>query len=1347
MPEAPKQVFVERLALLRSAAGQPTYESIERGAGRIVEPGAKDQRGQTLTAPSHKRIHDWCNGRAVPAGWPQLELVLRVLIEKARTAEPRPEVDGLYGLTTWQSLWKTARESPDPESSVCPYRGLESYQQEHAASFHGRAKSIDALLKRLDGVLRGGGGLLMLVGPSGVGKSSLLRAGLVPAIQSRGLSAAGSRNWPCLIITPGSDPLGELVRRVPELAGPLDPDHWRDDTPEPSEPEPSEPEPDEDRDPPPSFDAAEVRSAITRRAERLAGPGARLVIVVDQFEEVFTLCGDRQREGYIEALRAAATPGVTSKNGATPEDAKSEAPALVLVGVRADFYERCLEDPTLAEALQERQMVLGPMTDEELHEAVVRPARAVGLRVEPGLVELLLRDAGLRRFRGGPTEAGVLPLLSHALAATWRQRKKGALTIEGYRETKGIHGAVEATAEQAWAELDADGQRAALYLLLKLTRIGVDGGQDTRGRCDKQQLLDQAVDRAAAEQALEVLVQARLVTLDAEWAQLAHEALLQAWPRLRHLIDEHREGLLLRQRVEEEARAWEAGQRDSSLLYRGARLEDAQRWAATADLDGPSELARSFLDKSIGQRRRRTWLLRTAVAFYLVLALVAGVVAVIASEQRDNAQYADVVAQADRLEGSDPSLAAQLYLVAHHRRPGDREVIGRVLSTQNAPLGRPLPGHAGAIYFTGFSPDGRTLATANERHTVQLWNLANPARPALLGKPLDAGASWVSAAVFSPNGRVLASTNGDGTVHLWDVTDPANPITLAPPLNGHNGSMSLLAFSPDSRTLATANDDHTVRLWNLADPAHPAPLGAPLTGPAGVVRSVAFSPDGRLLAAGGDDKAVLLWNVADLAGPVRVGPPLTGHSQAVHSVAFSPDGRTLATGSDDKTARLWDVVDPDHPVALGSALVGHAGPIWSVAFSPDGRVLATGSQDGSAKLWNITNPVHPIPIGSSLSTRTGGVLAVAFSPDGHSLVTGGDDGTTELWSLPRTVLIGPTDRVFKVVFSPDGHTLAVGSHDHSIQLWDVTNAGLPAALGPPILDHTGYVAGLAFSPDGNVLASESAEDKTVRLWNVVDRAHPIRIGQPIARRTQYNGLVAFSPNGLVLVTGDTDQTVQLWDAADLNHLVPLGVPLAGHSSYISSLAFSPDGRTLATASNDATVRLWNVSDPAHPAAIGEPINPGAGHLQAAFSPDGHTLAMAAEDKTVRLWDVTDPIHPVELTSLVGHIEAVRSVEFSPDGHTLASVGVDKTVQLWDVTDPRHPTTAGEPLSGHTGTVGTVAFSPDGDVLATGSEDESVMLWDLNIDHAIRRICSTTEGALTAEQWHDIIPELSYAPPC
>jgi len=1332
MPEAPKQIFVERLVLLRSAAGQPTYESIERGAGRILDPGKKDQRGQTLTAPSHKRVHDWCNGRAVPASWPQLELVLRVLIEKARSATPRPEVDGLYGLTAWQSLWKTARESPDAEHAVCPYRGLESYQQEHAASFRGREKSTDALLKRLDAVCGGAGGLLMLVGPSGVGKSSLLRAGLVPAIKEHGLSAAGSRNWPVVITAPGPDPVHELVRRIPDLKEPLDPAGWQDDAPD------GESDTSPDPDAPPALDGAAIRAAITTYAEQQEGAGARLIIVVDQFEEVFTLCGDRQRSVYIETLRAACTP----------ENADGAAPALVVVGVRADFYERCLDDPTLAEALQERQMVLGPMTDEELHEAVVRPARSAGLRVEPGLAELLLHDAGLRRFRGAQTDAGVLPLVSHALTATWRNRKKGALTIEGYQEAKGIQGAVEATAEQAWAELDSDGQRAALNLLLRLTRIGADGTHDTRGRCDKQQLLDQAPDRAAAETALEVLVRARLVTLDAEWAQLAHEALLQAWPRLRQLIDEHRESLLLRQRIEEEAKTWEAQHRDSSLLYRGARLESAQQWADSADLDGPSELTRSFLDKSIAQRRRRTWLLRTAVAVYLVLALVAGIVAVIASDQRDNAQYADVVAQADRLQRSNPSLAAQLYLVANQRRPDDQEVHGRVLSTQNAPLARPLRGPAGAIYYTGFSPDGRTLATANEGRTVQLWNLTNPAQPTPLGKPLEAGTSWVSAAAFSPNSRILASTNGDGTVHLWDVADPANPTTLAPPLNGHNGAMSLLAFSPDSRTLATANDDHTVRLWNLTDPAHPTPLGGPLTGHTKIVRSVAFSPDGHTLASGSDDTTALLWNVTDPAHPVRIGTPLAGHSDAVHSVAFSPDGHTLATGSDDKTARLWNITDPAHPVPLGGPLSGHEGTIWSVAFSPDGHSLATGSSDGAAKLWNVTNLSHAIQIGGNLSSSAGGVAAVAFSPDGHTLATGCGDGTTMLWSLPRTVLLGSVSRVAAVAFSPDGRTLASGSYDHTVRLWQVTDPARPNALGSLPAGSTGWVSSVAFSPNSRTLASQNPGDRTVRLWDVTDPAHPIPLGQPIPRHTQYYGPVAFSPNGDVLATTDTDETVQLWNVTDPAHPTPLGAPLAGHSSYVGSVDFSPDGRMLATAGHDGTVRLWSVADPAHAVPLGDPLTPQSGVIaQVAFSPDGHTLAATGQDKTVRLWDVADPAHPTPRGSLIGHTEGVTTVAFSPDGHTAGSGSADGTVRLWDVTHPVEPTVSGEPLSGPTGSMRDVAFSPNGHTLATANDDDTVMLWDMNIDDSIRRICTSTQGVLTPQEWEQTLPGQSYQPPC
>jgi len=923
MSEGPKQVFADRLALLRSAAGQPTYETIERGARLILDPTAKDNRGQARAAPSHKRVNDWCNGRAVPAGWPQLELVLRVLIERARADKPRPAVEGLYGLAAWQALWKAARENSDTDRAVCPYRGLEAFQPEHANSFHGRRKSTIALMARLGTLARDStGGPLMLVGPSGVGKSSLLRAGVVPAIREDGLSTAGSDTWPIILTTPGQDPLVELTRHIPSLARalqldtnhPQGPDNSADNL---ASADPDTP-PDETRPPsrameclagePPALDLDAIRHAVRAHATQLAGPTARLVIIVDQFEEVFTLADPTQRHIYIEALHAASTP-------VTPA---APAPALVVVAVRADFYEPCLDHPTLAEALQDRQMVLGPMSADEVREAIVRPATSVGLRVEPGLVELLLRDVGLRRPHGTTTEAGVLPLLSHALAATWEKRKKGTLTVEGYYEAGGIHGAVEASAEQAWTRLHPEAQRAALHLLLKLTRIGREGIHDTRGRADKTQLLTQSHNPQAAENALETLVGARLVTVDADFVQLAHEALLNSWARLRRMIDERRADLLLGQQVEEDAAKW---QRREASLYRGDVLKRARSWAKKEPLYGPSELARTFLTRSTRARR--------LVLGSVVVALLAyGATAVIASKQRDDAQFSAVVAEADRLEATDPSLAAQLDLVAHHLRTDDPEVNGRVLATQNAPLAKALPGSFRAIYDTSFSPDGHILATATEGQTVQLWNLADSAHPAPLGDPLAAGTSWVSAARFSPDGHTLASSNGDGTVHLWNTTDPAHPKPLTAPLNSHDGSISLLAFSPDGRTLATADDNNTVRLWDLTDPSHPV-LGPALTGHTDAVRSVAFSPDGHLLAAGGNDNTALLWNIADRTHPIRVGPPLTGHTATVHSVAFSPDGRLLATASDD------DIDDAGKALAAVLRANAPKGLTWYYEPRPD----------------------------------------------------------------------------------------------------------------------------------------------------------------------------------------------------------------------------------------------------------------------------------------------------------------------------------------------------------------------------------------------------------------------------
>ncbi|MEV6803932.1 WD40 repeat domain-containing protein [Streptomyces sp. NPDC051132] len=1129
---------------------------------------------------------------------------------------------------------------------------------------------------------------------------------------------------PVLQLVPGPDPLGELVRRIPELAA-VAAKACRAERAAARNPAL------------PGCDAPHiaraVREAVAAWAGRATAPDARPVVIVDQFEEAFTLCADEaDRRTFIRFLHAACTP---------PPGSAGPAPVRVVLGIRADFYEQCLGYPELADALQHRHMVLGPLTGTELREAVTGPAKAVGLELEPGLAELIVREVSADGPRGAH-DAGVLPLLSHALLATWQRRKAGRLTLAGYRAAGGIQGAVAATAERAWSGLDPAARAAARLLLLRLVRLGEDT-QATRRRGTRRQLAEESADPDKTEESLEALVRARLVTLDADTVEITHEALLHAWPRLRHWIDEGRGDHLLRQRLEEDGRAWEDSGRDSSLLYRGSRLEQARSWARSA---GDTYLTRSaveFLAASVRLRKRTVWLSRAAVAALVALAVLAAGSAVIAWKQRDDAVFEQVLAEADRVQHSDPSLAAQLDLVAHRLRSDDEGTYSRLLSIVNAPLATPLSGHTGAVYLTSFSPDGKTLATASYDHTVRLWNVADPHRPAPLGKPLTGHTSWVSSAVFSPDGRTLASAGDDGTVRMWDVSDPARPLPLGAPLTGHRGTIYLVAFSPDGRTLATAGEDSTVRLWNVTDPRRPVALSV-LRGHSAAVRCVVFSPDGRTLATGGDDETIRLWDVSAPRRPAQV-RTLRGHTDLVHSVAFSPDGRTLASGSADDTIRLWDVRVPGRAAPAGSPLTGHTGPVWSVAFSPDGDRLAAASADSTASLWNVSDPASPSQVGEPLAGSSGEMYALGFRPDGRTLATGSGDGKVRLWSVPVSDMIGRTG-----AFRPDGRVLATAARDGRLRLWNVTRPGRPVPLGRPFMRADGDQRSLLFSPDGRVLAVLTGA-RTVHLWNVTDPAHPVAAGPPLILRTRFMGpdALAYSPDGHTLATAYDDRTIQLWDVTDPAHAVRLGTPLTGHRGYVNALAFAPDGHTLASGSADSTIRLWDVTRPARAAALGKPLTEHTGPVNTlAFSPRGDTLASGSDDDTVRLWNVADPAAASALGApLTGHTEAVTSLTFAAAGHTLASGGNDNTVRLWNVADPADATPVGQSMSPNAKTGTFLSFSPGSRVLGVSSGTDTVRLWNLDTGTAIRHICAVTRGVLTKQRWHEYLPRLSYDPPC
>ncbi len=1201
--------------------------------------------------------------------------------------------------------------SGDVVWSGCPYLGLVPFEERDARVFYGRGELADQLVQRLSGRLDGTG-MLLVAGESGAGKSSLLRAGLMPRLAA-GALGPGSQRWPRRVIRPGGSPVRELAMVLAEVAGADPVSVYRSLSAAPDEA--------------PMLVERAVRTAADRSADpEPGGPGdaagsapPRLVLVVDQFEELFTAGGDAdagrvEREAFIAALHAAAN---------VPVGPHKRPAALVIAAVRADFLGRLIAYPPLKAALDAGPFTVGPMSEAELRLAVTGPAAEAGLVVPPAVVEAVIAE--LREGTGGGLGSGVLPLMSQAMAATWQCREGSELTLRGYRRAGGVADAVNRSAEAAYDALTSRQKDAARLVFTQLTGITPDG-QFVRRRCARTDLRSPGADTAAdIDVVIDVFSAQRLLVLGQDSVEISHDVLLQAWKQLRDWLGDDQLDRTLWSQVVTDADTWHGNCRDSSYLYRPGRLATidaaATRWQNAPTRYPPlPATSKAFLDASHQAARRGTRRRRSGFAILAVLTALAVAASVVAFSQRaaavrqrDQAIYNQVIAEALQSDASDTSLAAQLTLAAYRIQP-TQDLASRLLNTENTPL-------------------SSSLAT---------------------------GAGGVNSVAFGPGGRTLASGNNDGTVRLWDAADPADPRPLGQPLTGSGFAVESVAFSPDGRTLAGGGGDGTIRLWDVADPADPRPLGQPLTGSVSLgaavssdVDSVAFSADGHTLASGSADGTVQLWNVTDPAHPGPLSQPLTGSgATAADSVTISPDGHTLASGSTDGTVRLWDITDPAHPGPLGQPLTGSGAPVDSVAFSPDGNTLASGDNDGTAWLWNVADPTQPRPLGQPL---TGGsaaaVMSMAFSPDGRTLASGSADGTIRLWSLPQTVLTGSAV-VDSVAFSPDRHILASGSADGTIRLWDLSDPAQPRPLGQPVTGSGAPVDSVAISPDGNTLASGSA-DGTVRLWNVADPAQPRPLGQPLTGDGTAVESVAFSPDGRTLASGSFEGTVRLLDVADPAHPRPLG--LSGTSVPITSVAFSPDGRTLAGGGADdgdgdgyGTVLLWDVANPAYLSLLSAAQTGGNAAVDSvAFSPDGRTLAGGDGDGTVRLWDIADPAQPRPLgQSLTGSGAAVDSVTFSPDGHTLASGSDDGTVWLWDVADAAHPGPLGQPLTGSGAAMDSVAISADGHTLAGGSGDGIIRLWNLDVQYAIDRICAAA-GGLTPQQWNEYVPKLRYQPSC
>ncbi|MFK0254061.1 helix-turn-helix domain-containing protein [Streptomyces sp. NPDC090445] len=1268
-PAQLRRLRVERGLSLAGLARQTHYS---KGYLSKIETGAK-----RVTVDVALR----CD-RVLEADGALLRLAREAEAAAARAASPAPARAPAPGTPAAAGGTASAGGSPSvPQADgECPYRGLAAFTDRDADRFFGRERATAALVERV--FERIGCGPLLLVGRSGAGKSSLLSAGLVPALRRRGgFPAAGAESWPVVRFTPTAHPLQELLDCTAKVLG---------------------------------GGLGITPQELAERPERLLeavgqrGCAVRPVLLVDQFEEVFTLCGDgEERHAFVRVLCALAAAGPEPEPvpeaeasaagpapGAGPASGAGAArpgAAVVVLGLRADFSGSCLDLPELAAVFTDGLFVLPPMSVAELKEAVVGPAVRAGLALEPGLVPLLLRDAGVRDGLAGADGAGraaapsgALPLVSHALLATWQRREGAVLTVAGYEHTGGIQGAVAQTAESVFARLYPAEQRMVRRILVALVHVA-EGTGPARRRMGRAALLGQFADGAApAARALDAFVRARLVTADRDTVEITHEALLHAWPRLHGWIRADRDGLLVHRRLAEAAAEWEREGRDPSVLHRGTRLESARSWAE--ELDGGSRLTppeAEFLAASTaaedarrtqaGRRVRRRQRMLALLLVLLVLAVSAGGVAY---RQRGQALGQERVARSHALAAESASLAAgrpeaSMRLAEEaYRTMATPQARGALLSTQSQPFLARLAGHSGPVNAVAFAPGGRLLATAGSDGKVLLRRVSDRRTAATLTMP-----GRVRSVAFSPDGRTLAATSTEGPVRLWDT---AGRVTAELP--AETAGARAVAFSPDGRALAVAAADGTVQLRVPAGGAGPARI---LTGHTGRVEALAYAPDGRTLASAGADRTVRLWDVAGDRPPAV----LQGHTGGVLGVAFAPDGRGVASGGSDRTVRLWDVAGR----RAAATLTGHSDDVNAVAYLPDGTTVVGAGGDGTTRLWDVPSG-RPT---ATLSGHTDYVLALAVDPAGATLATASFDQSVVLWDLRGPVLASrPFAEVWHAAHSPDGKLLATAGGDHAVRLWDVPGRR-PAAV---FEGHTEAVYGVAFSPDGRTLAS-AGSDGTVRLWDVPGRA-------PLATLTGHGGIVyavAFAPDGRTLASASADRTVRLWD-------VPGRAPLAtltGHTDFANDVVFSPDGRTLASAGDDLTVRLWDVAGRAPLATL-------TGHAGAvravAFAPDGRTLASSGNDGTVRLWDVR---RYAVTAVLAGHVGAARGIGFSPDGRTLASSGTDRTVRLWDVPGRR----LWAALTGHVNAVWGVVFSPDGRTVASSSTDGTVRLW--NPDPAAR----------------------------
>ncbi|HIK13150.1 MAG TPA: hypothetical protein IGS52_23330 [Oscillatoriaceae cyanobacterium M33_DOE_052] len=994
-------------------------------------------------------------------------------------------------------------------NKTSPYRGLQKFEGEHKNLFFGRDQFLGELLAVIPK-----SNFLLVLGASGSGKSSLVRAGLIPQLREQ----LGS-NFIDFTFTPDQNPFKSLWAILVSKG------YKQSDA---------------------AIALQEETDTLERVIKTLKPPEQQWFVFIDQFEEIFTTTDIDTQKKFMASITALA---------------KSEEQSVkIVLAMRSDFFGRFSPYGKLAEVAEKHLHLVKDMHPDELRHAIEQPAAYHGVNFEDGLVDEIIRD-----FANQPS----LPLLQYTLNLLWENDdiEDRVLNIKTYRHIGGVRGALQRHVDDIYQKMTTEEKEATKQIFFHLVKV-VGAGETAAAQAVRRRAAMSEFSSDMVTKTLQKLIDKNLLVSDASGTEAAtvevvHETLLSSWKTLENWLAERQSEIWLKNRLEEDARNWEKyretkPERATEELWSGSKLDKVAEMRSQgifAELfGGLSEAENQFIDASLRERDRlRHQELRQARRLALGASVAVVVISIFAAvtgyQLRQTTlgqiQNLNISARAFLLSNQGlEALTASVKAVKQLQKPMlwppqelRQEVTGTLQTVFYGVRERNrLQGHSSPVTSVSFSPNGQTIATASRDNTVRLWNLQGKE----LAKIQYSGS--VSNVSFSPDGQTIATDSQDNTVRLWNLQGEELAKLQ------HSSSVSSVSFSPDGKTIATASQDNTVRLWNLQG-EEVAKLQH-----SGSVSSVSFSPDGQTIATASDDNTARLWNVH-----IQEVRKLKGDFGDGNRGSFSPDGKTFITiNCEEKTACLWNLQGEE------LAKLKHSGSVISVSFSPDGQTVATATFNDTAHLWNLQGKeLAKLPHSGYLTLHRGNwITRVSFSPDSKTVATASEDNTVRLWNLQGkelTKLQGHSEPVTQISFSPDGQTVATGSLDNTAHLWNLQGKELAK------LQHSDLVDSVSFSPDGKTIATTASYDKTAHLWNLQGKELAKLQGhsEPVTK-------ISFSPDGKTVATGSGDNTVRLWNLQ--------GKELAKiqHSSWVNSVSFSPDGQTLATASGDNTTLLWEL---------------------------------------------------------------------------------------------------------------------------------------------------------------------------